>query len=167
MDHARARTPVLWMGLLQGPSGYADEARGFLRVLEAAGFAPAARELINDGTDAHLGPDHRAQLRRQVARPPVVGAVAVHHYAPAWARHTPEVAGAPNVARTMFETDSFPLSGLAQLLRRDEVWVPSEHGREAFERGGLPSDRLRVVPGTLDFDVFCPGAEPLEIEGVP
>src|SRR5690242_4992409 len=110
MDHSRARTPALWMGLLQGTSGYADEARGFLRVLEAAGFNPAARELINDGTDAHLDPEARAELRRQLERPPVVGAVAVHHYAPAWARQTPEVAGAPNVARTMFETDAIPVS---------------------------------------------------------
>src|SRR4051812_9990409 len=167
MDHARARTPALWIGLLQGTSGYADEARGFLRVLEGAGFSPAARELLDDGTDAHLSDDHRAELRRQVARPPVVGAVAVHHYAPAWARQTPEVAGAPNVARTMFESDAFPPAWLPQLLRRDEVWVPSAHGRDAFERGGIPSDRLRIVPGTLDFDVFAPSAEPVELEGVP
>ena len=155
------------MGLLQGPSGYADEARGFLRVLEAAGFAPAARELINDGTDAHLDARARDELRRQMARVPDPGAVVVHHYAPAWARQTPVVAGAPNVARTMFETDAFPTTWRSQLLRRDEVWVPSAHGLDAFERGGVPSDRLRIVPGTLDFDVFDPGAEPLELEGVP
>src|SRR3954452_11984353 len=167
MDHARARTAALWMGLLHGTSGYADEARGFLRVLEAAGFAPAARELLNDGTDAHLPAAERDELRRQLARPPVHGAVAVHHYAPSWARQTPEVAGAPNVARTMFETDRIPSAWLPQLLRRDEVWVPSAHAREAFERGGVPSERLRVVPGTLDFDVYAPGAEPVEIDGVP
>src|SRR4051794_18058698 len=167
MDHARARTAALWMGLLQGPSGYADEARGFLRVLEAAGFAPAAHELINDGTDAHLDDDARAELRRQMARQPVAGSVAVHHYAPAWTAQTTVVADTPNVARTMFETDAFPLAWLGQLLRRDEVWVPSAHGLEAFERGGIPSERLRVVPGTLDFDVFSPAAEPLELDGVP
>src|SRR4051794_34519508 len=167
MDHARARTPALWMGLLQGTSGYADEARGFLRVLEAAGSAPSARELINDGTDAHLGDAERGELRRQLERPPVIGAVAVHHYAPAWAREAPEVEGTPNVARTMFETDSFPREWLAQLLRGEEVGVPSAHGLEAFERGGIPSERLRVVPGTLDFETFAPGAEPLELDGVP
>src|SRR4051812_39318586 len=167
MDHARARTPALWMGLLQGTSGYADEARGFLRVLEAAGFAPAARELINDATDAHLDAVARAELRRQMERVPVAGAVAVHHYAPAWARQTPMVGGVPNVARTMFETDAFPMSWRSQLLRREEVWVPSDHGMEAFERGGVPSERLRKIPGTLDFDVFAPGAEPLELDGVP
>src|SRR4051794_17381414 len=167
MDHARARTAALWMGLLQGPSGYADEARGFLRVLEAAGFAPAAHELINDGTDAHLDDDARAELRRQMARQPVAGSVAVHHYAPAWTAQTTVVADTPNVARTMFETDAIPMAWRSQLLRRDEVWVPSAHGLEAFERGGIPSERLRVVPGTLDFDVFDPDAEPLELEGVP
>ena len=35
-------TRLLWLGLLEGPSGYADEARAYLRALEAAGLRPAA-----------------------------------------------------------------------------------------------------------------------------
>src|SRR4051812_7399024 len=159
-----APTPVLWLGLLEGPSGYADEARAFLRALEAAGHEPAARELLRDGSDARLSSSERALLRRQLERNAPDGSVAVHHYAPAWARETPEIGGVANVARTMFETDRVPVSWLPQLVRRDEVWVPSEHGREAFERGGIPSERLRVVPGTLDFDLYAPGAEPLKLD---
>src|SRR5947209_779012 len=167
MDHARARRHVLWLGLLDGTSGYADEARAFLRLLEADGFAPSARELLNDGTDAGLSPSERAELRRQLDRPPVAGSVVVHHYAPAWARQTTEVAGSANVARTMFETDGIPSAWIPQLMRRDAVWVPSRHGLEAFERGGVPSERLRVVPGTLDFDVYSHTAQPIALEGVP
>src|SRR3954447_9711190 len=157
-------TPILWLGLLEGPSGYADEARSFLRVLEAAGHRPAARALINDGSDARLSDAERALLRRQLDRTAPPHAGAVHHYAPAWARETPVLDGLPNVARTMFETDRVPASWLPQLVRRDEVWVPSVHGRDAFERGGIPSDRLRVIPGTIDFDLYAPGAEPLALD---
>src|SRR4051794_26294141 len=156
--------PVVWLGLLEGPSGYAEGARAFLRVRGAAGHEPAARELIRDGSDARLSSSERALLRRQLERNAPDGSVAVHHYAPAWARETPEIGGVANVARTMFETDRVPVSWLPQLVRRDEVWVPSEHGREAFERGGIPSERLRVVPGTLDFDLYAPGAEPLKLD---
>ena len=153
---------VLWLGLLEGPSGYADETRGFLRALERAGEAPAARALLND-RPAELGSDDRAMLEAQKARVHDTPDVAVHHYAPAWVRDGLTVDGAANVARTMFETDRIPRAWLPQLLARDEVWVPSHAGAEAFERGGVPASRIRVVGGTLDFDLYRPGLEPLDL----
>ncbi len=157
--------PVLWLGLIEGPSGYADEARGFLRALEAAGNAPAARHLFGPGAgDAHLDGRERALLRLQLGRSERGAEVAVHHYAPAWCRQPSVATGMPNVARTMFETDRVPDAWRSQLLLRDEVWVPCEHNRESFERGGIPSSRLRVIGGTLDFDRFTPGAAPLELD---
>jgi glycosyltransferase involved in cell wall biosynthesis len=158
---------VLWLGLLEGPSGYADEARGFLRALERAGEGPAARPVLAGGGDAMLAPQDRAMLAAQAARSPQAARVAVHHYAPAWLRSAPEVEGMANVARTMFETDRVPAAWLPQLLGRDEVWVPSPQGAEAFERGGVPASRLRVVGGTLDFDLYRPGLEPLALPDVP
>ena len=153
---------VLWLGLLEGPSGYADEARGFLRVLEQAGVEPASRAILKD-RPAELGPADRGMLDAQSRRDAEAPDVVVHHYAPAWARDAPTVPGAANVARTMFETDSVPRAWLPQLLARDEVWVPSHAGAEAFERGGVPASRLRVVGGTLDFDLYRPGVEPLDV----
>ena len=162
---ARAVPAVLWLGLLEGPSGYADEARGFLRALEAAGHSPAARHLFGAAAgDAHLDARERALLRLQLGRSDRGAKVAVHHYAPAWCRQPAVVGDMPNVARTMFETDRLPAAWLDQLLLRDEVWVPCEHNREAFERSGIPSSRLRVIGGTLDFDRYAPGAEPLELD---
>ena len=158
--------PFVWLGLIEGASGYADEARGFLRALEAAGDAPAARHLFGSVLDAKLSSQDRVMLRRQFGRPADGGAVAVHHYAPAWRRQPPRLPGIPNVARTMFETDRVPAAWIPQLLGRDQVWVPCAHNLEAFERGGVPSNRLRVVGETIDFDLFAPGAEPLEL-GTP
>lgn len=158
-----ASLSVVWFGALEGPSGYADETRGFLRALERAGMEPAARAIMRD-RDAELGPADRAMLAAQTARPARGCAVAVHHYAPAWARDSPALAGAANVGRTMFETDSVSCDWLPQLLSRDEIWVPSHAGAAAFEHGGVPASRLRVVPGTLDFDLFQPGLEPLALD---
>ncbi len=156
--------PTAWLGLIEGPSGYADEARGFLRALEGAGHEPAARDIAPGTADARLDPGDRAMVRRQLARSHESAAVVVHHYGPTWLRHAPILPGAANVARTMFETDRIPASWLPQLLARDEIWVPCEHNRESFERGGIPSSRLRVIGGTLDFDAYAPGLEPLELD---
>jgi glycosyltransferase involved in cell wall biosynthesis len=156
---------VLWLGVLDGPSGYADEARGFLRALEATGAEPAARALIA-GDRMPLGEDDQRMLDEQRRRSGEGAGVAVHHYAPVWAPQAPTLAAPATVARTMFETDRVPRAWLPQLLTRDEIWVPSHAGAEAFERGGIPASRLRVIGGTLDFDLYRPGIEPLDI-GTP
>lgn len=168
-QHGNESAPrTAWFGLIEGPSGYADEARGFLRALERAGHEPAARDIAPKTSDARLDPEDRAMVARQLARPHDAAAVAVHHYAPSWLPNAPVLPRAANVARTMFETDRIPASWLHQLLGRDEIWVPCEHNREAFERGGIPSSRLRVIGGTLDFEAYRPGLEPLELDiGVP
>lgn len=152
--------------MVNGPSGYADEARSYLRVLERGGHAPVARHLFGPAADPGLPAAHRAMLELQLDRPLPQAGVAVHHYPPSSLRREASLEQAANVARTMFETDRFPKAWLGQLLKRDAVWVPCEHNREAFERGGVPSNRLRVLPETIDFDVFAPGVEPLDL-GLP
>lgn len=38
----------------------------------------------------------------------------------------------------------------------DEVWVPSQFTRNAFVEGGVPAERIRVIPNGIDPAVFCP-----------
>jgi glycosyltransferase involved in cell wall biosynthesis len=149
---------------LRDPSGYSDEARGFLRALEAAGAAPTAIAVGGLAADAGLTPYDAAMLDLQAAREILLPAVAVHHYLPGPAQ--PTFSGGPNVARVMFESDSVPSSWLPALMSRDEVWVPTQFNLETFAHAGLPEDKLRVLNGTLDFDLFKPGAEPLDL-GAP
>jgi glycosyltransferase involved in cell wall biosynthesis len=164
LEPAVAAPPIAWVGPLRDPSGHADEARGFLRALERAGLAPSALELswMNDNL-VELAGDDDQMLERQLRRKLPADGVAVHHYLPHLAQ--PTVEGRLNVARAMFETDTLPPSWLEPLLERDAVWVPCEHNFDAFRRGGVPAHRLRVVGGTLDFDLFAPGAEPLALPG--
>ena len=113
--------------------------------------------------DAGLTRDQLGAVERAVARPrPDGDCVFVHHRVP---HPTCRIAdGLCNVARCMFETDRVPRTWLEHLIKLDEIWVPSDFNVETFQRGGVPGDRLRVLPGTLDFDVFKPGVEPLELE---
>ena len=152
----------LWVAPLTDHSGYADEARGFLRALERAGAAPAAREHRWRDSDAGLPAADRAMIARQLARARRDPVVAVHHCIPSSTVRTVE--RAVNVARTMYETDRIPAKWVPQLLERDEIWVPARHNVESFRASGIPESKLRVVGGTLDFDLFAPDAEPLPID---
>jgi glycosyltransferase involved in cell wall biosynthesis len=156
--------PILWFGALREPSGYADEARAYLLALEAAGRSPIAREPSWCIGDAGLSGAQREAVEKAVARPVPSdgGFVAIHHFVPGPSQ--PNCAGVPNVMRTMFETDGLPTRFKARLMEVDEVWVPTEFNVDTFARGGVPRDRLRVLPETLDFDLFTPGTvDPLPV----
>jgi glycosyltransferase involved in cell wall biosynthesis len=159
-----SRPAVVWVGPLYDPSGYSDEGRGFLRALEQVGAAPTAVATSSLSADAGLTMSDLTMLERQGRRPPKPPMVAVHHYVPGPGQ--PAVQDAVNVARVMFETDSLPSEWKPCLEPRDEIWVPTEHNVETFERCGVPADKLRVLGGTIDFDLFQAGAEPLEL-GAP
>jgi hypothetical protein len=66
----------------------------------------------------------------------------------------------------MFESDSVPAAWVPLLNQRDEVWVPTQFNAETFAAAGVAEEKLRILNGTLDFDLFSPGAEPLDL-GVP
>jgi glycosyltransferase involved in cell wall biosynthesis len=151
-----------WVGTVDEPTGYADEMRGFLRVMEAAGYEPALREFAGLLKRAGLSPRDRELFRRQARRPLSGPIVAVHHYV---ALRALRVESAVNVARTMFETSSVPARRLPMLLERDQIWVPCQFNVETFADGGVPEEKLRVVGGTMDFDVYDPETtEPLPLD---
>jgi glycosyltransferase involved in cell wall biosynthesis len=157
----RSTPSIVWISALTDHSGYADEARGFLRALEREGRRPAARERRLRDSNAGLSPADARMIRAQLARTPRQPTVAVHHYIPVGA--VKAVEGATNVARTMFETDSIPTAWIGALLERDEIWVPCHHNVETFRAAGIPESKLRVVGETIDFDLFDPAVAPLEM----
>jgi len=152
----RPHVHQLWAGWARDASGFADELRGFLRATEAAGQRPS---LLSFGSlvPTDLTEDDARTLGMQERRPPGPAAVAIHEYVP-WLGQ-PTIAGIPNVARAMFETDRLPTRRLPLLLDRDEIWVPGAFNLETFERAGIPRERLHVLGGTLDFDLFDPAAD--------
>ena len=149
--------PIVWYGVFNEPSGYADEARAYLLALEEAGYAPIANQAFKTILEVPLTPRQRAVVDVALARPTPKGEfVAVHHVVPQ--RHQRSQRGVPNVVRTMFESDRLPAGFKARLLDVDEVWVPTSFNVETFAHGGIPLDRLRVLPETIDFELYKPGA---------
>lgn len=152
----------VWVGPAYDASGHADELRGFLRAQELAGDAPALESVTWTKATVDLSPGDRQMLRRQAERLRRRNDLAVHTYLPHL--DNPTVNNAVNVARAMFETDRVPSDWIAPLLERDEVWVPCRHNFEAFADSGIPASKMRIVGGTLDFDLFAPEAEPYPLD---
>ena len=162
---------VLWIvSYLRHPSGNSEEARAFLRALEMRGYEPCAIELglrgtyaISDGLTVELDREHLEILVRALERKSRAPRVAVHAYTPRFERRYAHP-DAVNVARVMWETDRLPDGWASLLAGRTAVWVPSKHNLRAFAEGGIPETKLRVLGETIDFDLFDPGAEPLELD---
>ena len=129
-----------------------------MRAQELAGQGPALHELVWTETKVDLSSTDRSMISRQKGRLGRPVDVAVHTYLPRL--NSPSVADTVNVARVMFETDRLPQQWLVPLLERDEVWVPCAHNFEAFVDSGIPARKMRVVGGTLDFNLFAAGVEP-------
>lgn len=147
------------------PSGQADEARAFLRVLDQARLAPAARHAGRKPqhfADVDLTPEDRVMLKCQLARPIRRPCVVVHHYVPRPERRPRP--GLVNVARPMFETEDLPRDWVDILRAWDAVWVTSRHNEEVFLSAGLPAAKLRLLPQTLDFEAFRPDVPPYPLE---
>jgi glycosyltransferase involved in cell wall biosynthesis len=153
---------LYWIGGYDEATGLADEIRGFLRALDARGHQPSIREFFKPRHRIQHSANDRRILQAALRREPSAPCLAVHHYITNQAQYN--VAGAANVARAMFETDTLPAPWLPLLLERDEIWVPCEHNAETFRRGGIPASKIRVLGETIDFDVFSPDVEPYPIE---
>jgi len=63
------------------------------------------------------------------------------------------------VGRTMFETDRLPKGWAARMGYVDEVWVPTQFGREVFEAAGVDPAKIRVVAEPVDTRVFHGGGK--------
>lgn len=153
---------VLWHGPLTDPSGYAAGGRAFVRGLSELGAAVRAQPQTWSHRTA-LTPADRALLGglldTDLAR---IDARVEHTFPPHADLETP----APlRVLRTMFETDRIPRDWVAHCNRADEVWVPTEHNREAFRAAGVDQERLVVIPEPFELDRLHRDAPPFDIPG--
>lgn len=67
-----------------------------------------------------------------------------------------------HVCYTPFETDSAPVSWLLPLRGMDEIWVPSQHNKDAYVRAGLNKNKIFVIPHGVDTSRFNASIQPLE-----
>jgi glycosyltransferase involved in cell wall biosynthesis len=154
----RRTLPLLWCGALTDPSGYADEARAYILALERSGVDLAARVLSWTNLQAGLPDSHAAAIRRAERRTLTGEHVKLYHLV-AGPKLELNHAG-PTVLRTMFETDRVPDRWHPRLAEVDELWVPCTFNAETFAFSGVPRDKIRVLPETIDFELFRPSGQP-------
>ncbi len=146
---------VAWRAPVFDQSGYASEARGFLRSLVAdEGFECRVVPHVWSQRAATLDLEDRVLFHRLCHIPTPSRHVSVQHMFPSHFRR--EAGHAVAIGRTMFETDQIPAGWVDPCNRMDEIWVPCSHNVESFTRAGVDRHKLFVIPGTLDFAGYSP-----------
>jgi glycosyltransferase involved in cell wall biosynthesis len=155
----RAPSPQLPLGIvLRAPiwdaNGYADEARNFAKALASSERDVAIEDLHwSDRVVELRSKDQQTLKRLQRAQQPRYAA-AITSCIPTIA--PPRKPTSLNILRTTFETDRIPNYWMPYLSAYDEVWVMSEFNRRSFIRSWFPPEKLRVVHGCVDTDIFRP-----------
>lgn len=66
------------------------------------------------------------------------------------------LSGAVRIAFVVWETTRVPRDKLKILRSMDQIWTPSQWGRDLLIANGLAADRIRVVPLGVDANLFSP-----------
>ncbi|MHB8619038.1 MAG: glycosyltransferase [Chloroflexota bacterium] len=156
---------MIWSGPIYDPSGYASELRLFARALVSAGMTPRLEEVRWSQLDARLPAEDRAFLEGLCQAPLAKDYVRVWHIFPTAFRR--DYLARLTVGRTMFETDRLFGPWAEGCKQVDQVWVPSEFNVETFGRGGVPVEKLRVLPGCVDTQRFRPGPSTMSLKTGP
>ncbi|HWW59837.1 MAG TPA: glycosyltransferase [Thermoanaerobaculia bacterium] len=152
---ARYTRSLTWQSIMNRPDGYAMSSREILRALDREGvrldyryayetWKTVTREDRESG-DALLD---IIRARRSPARP----RIAVTYAQGDAFRHNP---GAYRIGFTMLEVDGFPADWVRQANAMDEVWTPTEFGRDALLASGVKRP-ISVIPLGVDPDHFHP-----------
>ncbi|MGA9859076.1 MAG: glycosyltransferase [Solirubrobacteraceae bacterium] len=146
---------VMWVAETRRASGYASEARMFVQSLDEAQLEPGLAWPEPTRDEITLSFETERLLRRsEQRRPEPAGTLAVWHRQPVPAHNFS--AFAASACRTMWETDTLPGDWPALLNGYDRVWVPTPFNLEGFVDAGVDERRLRILPGTVDFDLYRP-----------
>jgi glycosyltransferase involved in cell wall biosynthesis len=139
--------PLHFHGVVLGPSGFAAEGREWLACLERCGLAPSLAGARLGDLDAGLAAADADRIARCAARARQPASLDWQHML------IPHFAPLPGAARTVlhtvFETETLPAGYAARVARADCVVVSTEWNRQTFATGGVPEERLVVVPPPL------------------
>ncbi len=158
--------PVVWVGPVFEPTGYADEVRGMVASLESQRFPISLRNsaLESPGFRETLSADQLTALTRCIARPVPGPFVQVQHatidsFVPA---HDDALY---SVGRSMFETDGLPGHFVSGANALDELWVTGDFNAQTFRDAGVRVP-IHVIPGGIDSQTFHPDVAPYQLPGV-
>lgn len=152
---------VKWVSPVYDWSGYATESLYFLTSLKTTPYKIRLLPTDLDRKDSsHEKLDHYLEpLRVNVHKNCLVEiqSVPAHSFMDT---DTPI-----QIGRTMFETDRIPEQWVEKCNQMTQVWVPTKFNIETFANSGVDRSKLRLIPGTLDFEKYKPTRKRTEKKG--
>lgn len=136
-------------GFYFGPTTWARHARAFFTALHRQ-MPVQMHPLDRDKTYAELAPEEAALLSAGESDHAGIGI----GIGPMESMRA--VRGRCRIGFAVWETTRLPDEKRAQLRALDEVWTPSEWGRELLVANGLDGRNIRVVPEGVDAQRFVP-----------
>ncbi len=156
-SHQRSRQTIIWRGPVRNASGYASEARLFLKHLPKEGIL--TRLVDFSGDTPNISTSEEEALWSALERLPVDDRAPLIQSVPAHLLSRGH--RGLNIARTLFETDRLPRDWIPMLVGLDAVLVASPFNVRTFADAGVRADKIFVVPGPIDVARFVPGPSPL------
>ncbi len=139
---------------ISGDIGYAIHARGFFTALNQLHPVCLIPKYGLSG----------AQQQDQTLLPMLERLLDIDLHAPAIALDYPHemyrFGGKTRIGFTVFETTRLIPAAIHQLRQLDQVWVPTQWGRQILMNHGLAADLIRVVPEGIDPLCFHPKVAP-------
>ena len=68
----------------------------------------------------------------------------------------PKAIGWPRIFSTVWETSMVPKPYLEKMVNTDQIWVPTEWGRQIFIEAGISPGKIKVVPEGVNATIFRP-----------
>lgn len=154
---------VLVRGPVDDATGFAEVVRGIALNLQRLGITVRLQPLAWGSAPAQISPEDvraLAAMKECSLKPDVVITVGIP---PSYARW----GNAAAIGLGMLEVDRAPRQWAAHCNNMDEIWVPSRFSLDAFVRGGVRKDRIRIVPLGVDTVTFTSAPHPDSLSDRP
>ncbi|NNN15202.1 MAG: glycosyltransferase family 4 protein, partial [Acidimicrobiaceae bacterium] len=143
---------VAWHGSILNSSGFADEARGFLRNLRPGEVRAGHYGVTDEYISEAIVSDPDSVIARDLELPELDREIVVTNFSvttPIEQFWRPGRLEDVMVVRTMFETDGLPKDAVSTMNLVDEIWVATKFNATTFKEAGVTSP-IHVVRGGID-----------------
>lgn len=148
---------VTYVSACLDSSGYAQAARNHIAALDSVGVEVGAIVHSFDKHKSNLGM-LGAKVQRLITKQRQ-GKIQILHLTPENYAHFQDP-NMYNIGYAAWETDRLPKQWPALFNNLQEVWVPSTHNKEVFEKSGVKVP-VYVMPHPFDFECEQPGEDDL------
>jgi len=161
------RDSIIWAAPFD-MSGYGVAARGYVKALDEFGVRvrvedrSVSKSLSGKGVDENV---NRFLGRLKLNDVPA-NAARVQHQNPDIFEAQRGGPTRKNIGFSVFEMLSVPGHWATKCAMMDEIWTPSTYAKEAFVAGGVPEEKVHVVPHFVDAKSFRPGARRWPIDNL-